>query len=183
VDTGLARNLRRPSSSDQLIAREETRQIVVGAVAVLVFGAVLVLTYAGVGLRAGTSSSYKVYAMFNRVDGLAIGDDVQVGGIPVGEVESMMLGPSYRARVGLRIDGGVRLPEDTSISVQTDGLFGRKFVVVEPGGDEATLADGGVITYTQDSLIVGELLDLIIAEGRMQRGAEGPEKMDATESH
>jgi hypothetical protein len=54
---------------------------------------------------------------------------------------------------------------------------------LEPGGDEATLADGGVITYTQDSLIVGELLDLIIAEGRMRRGAEGQEKMDATESH
>lgn len=159
------------------------RRIVVGAIAVVIFGAVLVATYAGVGLNTGTSSFYKVYAMFNRVDGLAIGDDVQVGGIPVGEVESMTLGPSYRARVGLRIDEGIRLPQDTSVSVQTDGLFGRKFVVLEPGGDEATLADGGVITYTQDSLIVGELLDLIIAEGRAQRGAGGPGETDATESH
>jgi phospholipid/cholesterol/gamma-HCH transport system substrate-binding protein len=181
VDTELARALRRPSNSDQLIAREETRRIVVGAVAVLIFGAVLVATYAG--LHAGTSSSYKVYAMFNRVDGLAIGDDVHVGGIPVGEVDSMTLGASYRARVGLRIDGGVRLPEDTSVSVQTDGLFGRKFVVLDPGGSEAMLADGGVITYTQDSLIVGELLDLIIAEGRAQRAPRTPEKMDATQPH
>jgi phospholipid/cholesterol/gamma-HCH transport system substrate-binding protein len=155
----------------------------VGAIAVLIFGAVLVATYAGVGLHAATSSSYTVYAMFNRVDGLAIGDDVHVGGIPVGEVDSMTLGPSYRARVGLRIDGGVRLPEDTSVSVQTDGLFGRKFVVLEPGGDEATLADGGVITYTQDSLIVGELLDLIIAEGRAQHAAQGSDNRDATQPH
>jgi phospholipid/cholesterol/gamma-HCH transport system substrate-binding protein len=183
VDTGLARTLRRPSSNDQLIAREETRRIVVGAVAVLIFGAVLVLTYAGIGLHAGTSMSYELYAMFNRVDGLAIGDDIQVGGIPVGKVDSITLGPSYRARVGLRIDEVVRLPEDTSVSVQTDGLFGRKFVVLEPGGSEAMLGDGGVITYTQDSLIVGELLDLIIAEGRAQRAAQRPDSTDATQPH
>ena len=47
----------------------------------LLFGAVLVLTYAGVVARRDVSV-LQVYAMFNRVDGLAIGDDVQVGGVP-----------------------------------------------------------------------------------------------------
>ena len=64
------------------------------------------------------------------------------------------------------------LPTDTSAAIHTDGLFGRKFVVLQPGGDETMLKDDGVITFTQDSLIVGELLDLIIAEGRAQRAAE-----------
>jgi phospholipid/cholesterol/gamma-HCH transport system substrate-binding protein len=77
----------------------------------------------------------------------------------------------------------VRIPTDTSVSIQTDGLFGRKFVVLEPGGDDTMLADGGVITFTQDSLIVGELLDLIIAEGRAQRAANKPDQTDATQPH
>ena len=159
------------------------RQIIVGAVAVMVFGTVLVLTYMGVVVNPGTSSSYRLYAMFNRVDGLAIGDDVQVGGVPVGEVDSMTLGPNYRARVGFSVAEDVQIPEDTSVSIQTDGLFGRKFVVLEPGGAESMLADGGVITFTQDSLIVGELLELIIAEGRARRAVEELGQTDATQSH
>ncbi|MGZ9034320.1 MAG: MlaD family protein [Rhodospirillales bacterium] len=159
------------------------RRIIVGATAVFVFGAVLVLTYIGVVVNPGQSSSYHLYAMFNRIDGLAIGDDVQVGGVPVGKVDSMTLGPNYRARVGFRIAEDVQIPEDTSVSIQTDGLFGRKFVVLDPGGAEAVLADGGVITFTQDSLIVGELLDLIIAEGRARRAVEERGQTDATQPH
>jgi phospholipid/cholesterol/gamma-HCH transport system substrate-binding protein len=77
----------------------------------------------------------------------------------------------------------VRVPTDTSVSVQTDGLFGGKFVLLEPGGDESMLADGDTITYTQDSLIVGELLDLIIAEGRARRAGKQPDQTDATQPH
>lgn len=155
----------------------------VGAAAVLLFGAVLVATYVGMVVNPGPSSSFHVYAMFNRVDGLAIGDSVQMAGVPIGHVDSMTLGPSYRARVGFRITGPLKIPEDTSVSVQTDGLFGRKFVELEPGGSETMLADGGVITFTQDSLIVSELLDLIIAEGRARRAAQEPDNTDATQPH
>ena len=45
------------------------------------------------------------------------------------------------------------------------------------------LADGSTITFTQDSLIVGELLDLVIAEGRAQRAAKEPDQTDATQPH
>jgi phospholipid/cholesterol/gamma-HCH transport system substrate-binding protein len=158
-----------------MIARDEMRRIVFGAGAVLLFVAVLVSTYAGVVVGADMSSHYHVFAMFNRADGLAVGDDVQLSGVPVGKVDSMTLGPFYRARVGLRIAGDVHLPADTSVSIQTDGLFGRKFVVLEPGGEESMLADGSTITFTQDSLIVGELLDLIITEGRAQRAGKQPD--------
>jgi hypothetical protein len=37
------------------------------------------------------------------------------------------------------------------------------------------LADGGTIAFTQDSLIVGELLDLIITEGRARRAGKESE--------
>ena len=73
------------------------------------------------------------------------------------------------------MDSSVRLPADTSAAIHTDGLFGSKFVVLEPGGEETYLGDGDVITFTQDAVIVSELLDLIIAEGRARRAAPAAE--------
>jgi phospholipid/cholesterol/gamma-HCH transport system substrate-binding protein len=156
------------------MGREERREILVGGTALLLFAVVLMLSYMGLAGGAGTTSTYQVYATFNRVDGLSVGDDVQLSGIPVGEVAGMTLGPDFRARVALAIEREVMLPVDTSAAIHTDGLFGRKFVVLEPGGDDQALADESAITFTQDSLIVSELLDLVIAEGRAQRVAPAP---------
>jgi len=152
--------------------REEVRQWLVGAATILLFAAVLFLSYRGYG--GGGVDGYRLFALFNHIDGLAVGDDVHVSGIPVGEVEEATLGPDFRARVTLRIASGVTLPRDTSAAIHTDGLFGRKFVVLEPGGDEEMLADGGTITFTQDSLIVSELMELIIAEGRSKQRSAAP---------
>ena len=70
------------------------------------------------------------------------------------------------------MDAGVQLPEDTAAAIHTDGLFGSKFVVLLAGGEDATIKPGGAITHTQDALIVSELLELIIAEGRAARAKQ-----------
>jgi phospholipid/cholesterol/gamma-HCH transport system substrate-binding protein len=81
----------------------------------------------------------------------------------------MAIRPDYRADVILEIDRNIKLSSDTSAAIQTDGLFGGKFVLLEPGGDTEYLKDGGVLAYTQDAVIVSELLDMIIAEGNAAR--------------
>ena len=98
--------------------------------------------YSGIG-AASAGSGYTVYATFNRIDGLAIGDSVQLAGVPIGKVASMALGPNFRAHVGLHVDDtAIALPTDSSVAIHTDGLFGRKFVMLEPGGDETTAGAG-----------------------------------------
>ncbi len=155
------------------IGRDEVRELLVGAGAAVVFAVVLLAAYSGGG-AASASSGYTVYATFNRIDGLVIGDNVQLAGVPIGKVASLTLGPNFRAQVGLHVDdAAIAIPTDSSVAIHTDGLFGRKFVVVEPGGDETPLAPGGAISFTQDSLIVSELLDLVISEGRAQRAPAG----------
>ena len=148
----------------------EIKEIVVGATTLAVLALVLVVVYGGADkeARAGLAS-YKVFATFNRVDGLDVGDEVMVGGIPVGRVESMELDSDFRARVTLRIDRGVQVPIDTAAAIHTDGLFGSKFVVLDPGGDEKMLEEGSSIDFTQDSVVVSDLLDLIIREGKATR--------------
>ena len=61
------------------------------------------------------------------------------------------------------------MPRDTSAAIHTDGLFGGRFLVLDPGGDEETLGDGATIAFTQDAVVISELLDFIIAEGRAAR--------------
>lgn len=144
----------------------ESKEILFGAATVLVLVAALAALSTGRSVAASQTGAYPVTATFNRVDGLLEGDVVRLGGIRVGKVEKAVLDANYRARLTFRIDSGVILPTDTSAAIHTDGLFGSKFVALLPGGDDTVIKPGGAISFTQDALIVTELLDLIIAEGR-----------------
>ncbi|MEO5337706.1 MAG: MlaD family protein [Magnetospirillum sp. WYHS-4] len=148
----------------------EIREVLVGGLAVLGLVAMLGLSYGGGKDAAKTQAGeYALKAIFNRVDGLLEGDEVHLGGIRVGTVDRLSLDANFRAVATLRIRSSVKLPRDTSAAVHTDGLFGSKFVVLEPGGEEENFKPGATIDFTQDAVIVGELLDLIIAEGRANR--------------
>jgi len=149
----------------------EIKEIVVGAAALVVLAVVLIVVYGGADKEARAElATYRIFATFNRIDGLAVGDEVMVSGIQVGRVQSMEVDADFRARIMLRVDRGVGLPIDTAAAIHTDGLFGSKFVVLDPGGDEKMLEDGGAIEFTQDSVVVSDLLDLIIREGKATRG-------------
>ncbi len=149
--------------------RGETRESWVGAASLVGLGLLLVLSY---GSRPdGTANGYDVLAAFNRIDGLAVGDPVRMAGVEIGSVAAERLRTgSYRAELVLRIESDVRLPRDTSAAIHTDGLFGSKFVVLEPGGETVHLGHGDRIDFTQDSMVVEDLLDLIISEGKAKRG-------------
>lgn len=154
------------------VTRDELRQIITGTAAVVAVLALFLFAYQANRESARIpSGGYRLTAMFNRVSGIGPGSPVEVAGIPVGAVETMSLQPDYRARVTMRIDLGVALPRDTSAAIHTDGLFGGRFLVLDPGGAEETLGDGEAIAFTQDAVVISELLDLIIAEGRAARAA------------
>ena len=153
--------------------RQEIREIIIGAATVaLLFGAMV-----GVNTRyqiseAGTDNDLVIRAKFNKVDGLGEGSEVRLGGIRVGYVSAMSLDDKYSASVTFTIDKSIPLPTDTSAAIQTDGLFGSKFVVLEPGAEEALLKSGGELIFTQDAVVVSDLLDLIISEGHVARGED-----------
>lgn len=149
---------------------KDAREIAVGVAVLLALSGVLVLS--SLGGRVKPVAGYVLKATFNRVDGIGIGGDVRLGGIKVGAVESQELDDRYRAVLTLRIGRDVRLPADTSAAIHTDGLFGSKFISLDPGGDERILGPGGVIAFTQDSVLVDELLELIIAQGKARRAGD-----------
>jgi phospholipid/cholesterol/gamma-HCH transport system substrate-binding protein len=159
---------------------ERGREMLVGFAAIFVLVFVVALSHSGSQVGDVSDGDYRVTAVFNRVDGISVGDDVQVAGVSIGSVESASLDSNYRAALTLRINGGVDLPLDTSAAIHTDGLFGGKFIVLEPGGEIDSLGNGDQITFTQSSQIIGELLDLIISEGRAVRGLPAEETNDGS---
>jgi phospholipid/cholesterol/gamma-HCH transport system substrate-binding protein len=147
--------------------KAEARETFIGGATFAGLALVLVLSYGGGQNWASVEGTDSIItAKFNRVDGLGVGDDVRMGGIKIGAVQSMALDGQYRAILTLTIDKDVALPIDTSAAIHTDGLFGSKFMVLEPGAEDEILKSGGEITYTQGAVIVSDLLDLIISEGR-----------------
>jgi len=153
-----------------MLRAKDIREIFIGLLTVLVFAAVIVsMNKSGSVAADSNGSSYLVNAQFNQIDGLDVGADVRMSGIAVGRVVDQILDDQHRAIVTMKIDKNIPLPSDTSASIQTDGLFGAKYIGLEPGGAEDFIKEGGNLTYTQDALVVSDLLELIISEGRTKQ--------------
>ncbi len=157
--------------------RQSVKEVVVGGVVFAAFAAIVVFSFAARDMAArATETGYDLTATFNRIDGLVVGGAVRLGGVQVGTVKSLTLDQHFRAVALLHMDNDVALPADTSIAIHTDGLFGTKYLELEPGGDPEPFKNGDSIEFTQDALLVGDLLDLIIAQGRARLAAEAKDK-------
>ena len=131
----------------------------VGAAIVAIAVAFFVFAYNSSGLRNGVGNGYKISAEFDNIDGVAIGSDVRVAGIKIGTVIGQTLNAtSYQARVDMVIQPQVKLSDDSSAKITSEGLLGSKFIALEPGGSDGKLADGGVISYTQGAVDIWSLI-------------------------
>ena len=155
--------------------KREIREIIIGgATIIILIGAVLVINFRDRISGVTSSQDLTVTAKFNKVDGLSEGSEVRLGGIKIGHVFKLALDDQFRAVITLKLDRSVPIPKDSSASIQTDGLFGAKFVVLEPGAEMVDLKPHDQLTFTQDAVIVADLLELIISEGRIARGHDKP---------
>jgi phospholipid/cholesterol/gamma-HCH transport system substrate-binding protein len=141
--------------------RRSVIETIMGAVVLVVAGLFLFFAYTSSNVRA--TGGYELVARFNRVDGLANGSDVRMSGIKIGSVVAQRLDPeTFRAEVRLAIDSAIKLPEDTTARIQSDGLLGNTYMVLEPGGAEELIPPGGTIAYTQDAVNLVDLLGRFI---------------------
>ncbi len=158
-----------------MVRPNETMESVIGALVVTGVVFVMALSYGGKKVD-GALDGYPITGIFNKIDGLSEGADVRLGGIKIGSVASFKLDEYFQVKMTMEIDHDVKLPLDTSAAIHTDGIFGSKYVVLEPGGEEDSLAPGGSIEFTQEAVIVEDLLELIINEGKSRLAANNKEK-------
>ncbi|MHA1523954.1 MAG: outer membrane lipid asymmetry maintenance protein MlaD [Alphaproteobacteria bacterium] len=125
-----------------------------------------VYAYQAVTLKSA-SGSYTVLAEFGQVNGISTGSDVRLSGIKVGTVVGQKLNPeTFQAILTLSIVPTVRLPEDSSAKITSDGLLGGNYVSLQPGGAENLLAEGDAIQYTQSAVDLMSLIGQALFGGK-----------------
>ena len=72
-------------------------------------------------------------AFFTDAGGIAPGDDVNVSGIKVGQVNSVGLAGNA-AKATFTVDRGIRVGDQTLVAIKTDTVLGQKSLDVTPGG-------------------------------------------------
>lgn len=121
------------------------------------------LVYALGRAQAIGGSGYLLRAQFSDIGGLAAGSNVEIGGVTVGHVVDASLNPqTYAAVVTVRINNGVKIPEDTSASISSEGLLGGNYVGLSPGGSDTMLAPGQSFQVTQSAINLENLLGQFI---------------------
>ena len=140
-------------------------ETLIGAAVVAV--AVLFLAFAYSSTGSGPVSGYEVLAKFNRADGVNIGTDVRLSGIKVGTVSKMSLdAKTYNAVVTIALANDVKLPDDSSVRITSEGLLGNQYLSIEPGASPTTIMPGGEIENTQGAIdLVGLLGKAVFGAG------------------
>ncbi|HEY2993379.1 MAG TPA: outer membrane lipid asymmetry maintenance protein MlaD [Methylomirabilota bacterium] len=134
------------------------------AVGVFLILGILALGYLSIKLGRVSffgSSGYKITVDFPSVGGLKAGSSVEIAGVEIGRVESIVLA-DYQARVVLRVQKDVKLQEDSIASIKTKGLIGEKFVRVSPGGSDKLIPPNGRIREVEAPVDFEELLSKYI---------------------
>jgi len=140
------------------------RDLIVGLFVAAGLAALAWLSLGVGGLSYGEGKGLALEAAFDDIGGLKVRAPVVVSGVRVGQVTSIQLDDLLRARVGLRLEEGIELPEDTFAAIRTSGLLGDQFIRLEPGGSDVMLASGDEIAFTQNALALESLIDRFVTD-------------------
>ncbi|MEM7268862.1 MAG: outer membrane lipid asymmetry maintenance protein MlaD [Pseudomonadota bacterium] len=140
-------------------------ETLIGAVVLAAAGGFLVYGAQTADVGGVGGSYYDLTAPFRKAEGLNIGADVRISGVKVGSVTGMALdSKTYEAVATLSIEQGYNVPDDSSVTIASEGLLGGSFVAIEPGSSDFFLGDGDAVEYTQGSVNLLDLLSKTIAE-------------------
>jgi phospholipid/cholesterol/gamma-HCH transport system substrate-binding protein len=132
--------------------RDNAVETAIGAIVIIIAAAFFYFVYSTTD-RSTASGGYRVIAAFDNIGGVNVGTDVRMAGIKIGAVVAEELDPeTYQARVTMMIDPKVKLADDSTAKISSEGLLGAPYIALEPGGGEGLIADGGEIQYTQGSV-------------------------------
>ena len=138
--------------------KNTTIETLIGAVVVAVAALFFLFAYQTSG-KGAVSGGYRLVAEFDNAEGVNVGSDVRMAGIKVGTVVAAVLNPeNFQAKITMQVSDFLKLKDDATAKVTSEGLLGSKFVAVEQGGSDTVLADNGVISNTQGAVDIWSLI-------------------------
>ncbi len=135
-------------------------ETMVGLFVLAGFVAIGYLALKAANLAAMTvGDTYMVTARFDNIGGLKPRAPVKSAGVTVGRVASISLDPkTFQGLVTIELEKRYEFPKDTSAAILTAGLLGDQYVGLNPGGDDANLAQGDTIRMTQSAVVLENLI-------------------------
>lgn len=103
---------------------------------IIFFSLFAILKYYNANSLNFVNESYKLKAKFLKIGGIMIGNDVKLSGVKIGTVTNIGLNNEYFAVVDLSIDEGINIPNDSTISINSEGLLGNKYLAIIPGSPD-----------------------------------------------
>lgn len=132
-------------------------EIIVG-VFIVVFSVLFVLFTMKMTNKKINEEHYKLYAVFENIEGINVGTKIKIGGIDIGEVEKLNINDNYQVKLVLKIKKDMLLPLDSNIKVATSGIIGGKYLRVDVGGEEEYLKNGDSFEYTESTMDLEDMI-------------------------
>ena len=105
-----------------------------------------------------------IYAKFRNIDGIKIGSDIKISGVRVGVVNDLKLSnDDYSVNLKLSLKKDIKIPDDSIISIRSDGLLGGKFLDIKPGVSDNYLNNNDVFSATQSAINLEDLIGKVVA--------------------
>ncbi|MGH7812974.1 MAG: outer membrane lipid asymmetry maintenance protein MlaD [Candidatus Binataceae bacterium] len=140
-----------------------TTKFIVGIFVLLGIAALAILSVSLGKIELIAPPGYTLYANFDNIAGLKLGDEVELAGVKIGKVTGVTLDKNERARVALRLDQGVEVDTDAIAGVKSAGLLGDKYVSISLGAGERNLKSGQTIRQTQSSFVLEDAIGQFIS--------------------
>jgi phospholipid/cholesterol/gamma-HCH transport system substrate-binding protein len=143
--------------------REHGAEALIGLLVVLLAAWFVAFAWKRTG-GGNVRDAIHVTAQFQNVSGVNVGTDVRIAGIKIGQVAAVQLDPkSYQANVTLALDPAVKVPDDSSAAITSEGILGGTYMSLVPGGSSTPLKSGDTILDTQGSVdlmsMVGQFIN------------------------
>jgi phospholipid/cholesterol/gamma-HCH transport system substrate-binding protein len=132
----------------------------VNAVRIAALAALLLVAAIVLLLALGRSSGGSYHLIFANAGQIVRGDQVQVGGVPVGQVKQIELLHDYRVRVTIHVDGSlVPLHRGTSAEIRVPSLssVANRYIALSPGPNNAPALPSGSTLPTSATREVTDL--------------------------
>ena len=155
-----------------------TTQFIVGIFAILGIVALAILSISLGKISLFPPPGYTLYASFDNISGLKVGDQVQLAGVQIGKVVDIGI-KDYRARVAMRINQGVKIDDEAIAAIKTSGIIGDKYVSIALGPSERILKDGETIRQTQSAFVLEDAIGQLINSSGSSSGSSKEEKTAA----
>ncbi len=108
---------------------------------------------------------YLIYADFDNITGLKTRDQVDIAGVPIGQVAAISL-KDNRAQIVMHIEEGVKIDDEATAAIQAVGIIGGQCVSIVPESGKHYLRDRERLRKTRSAFVLEDVIGRLITSSK-----------------